>query len=311
MNQTWRITALVFLMTFSAMCAHAGFWALPIEAELDLADRVVVGRIVRIAEHKTKYDGDMRTGLATISVDETLKGPAEKTIVIRIVTRMTAGPGHTMQSPPRVYARGDSGIWVIMRDGTPSHGYGLLDLRRLPEIKAHLAGLGRRTWSPASGGIRIWAGAAGSVDEDYMGRQRVMVAVRNVGERPVHLPLSFYDGIVRAVARHEGGTPYELRGIGDRSGRRDDMVCVPLEPGRTRYMHWDGADYGAFLFPPDAPPGSYTLRATLSNDRTEGVTRGNKKRRVKAWTGTVVSEPSSVRLKAKPPGKGDGGETGR
>jgi hypothetical protein len=53
--------AIVAVWAFSA---HAGFWALPIDAELDLAEGVVVGKITRIEPTGTKHAGKMQLGKA-------------------------------------------------------------------------------------------------------------------------------------------------------------------------------------------------------------------------------------------------------
>jgi hypothetical protein len=283
----------------SALPAYAGFWALPIEAALDLADRVVVGKITGIDGIHSEYDGQMQLGKATISVDEALKGSNEKTISISVVTRIEHDLAFAMQSAPHRYAQGDSGIWVVMPDGRPSHGYCLLGVKQLEEVKKHLAMLEQRKWSSAVGGIQVWVGGAES-RAGYVQRQAVMFAVKNVGKKAVYLPLSHYRGIVTVVAQHESGKQYELRGIGNQSEERRTMVCDPLESGRTRYMHWDGENDGAFLFPKDAPLGAYTIRGVLANDSTAGQTRALHSPSVQPWTGKVASEPAVVIVKDRP-----------
>jgi hypothetical protein len=293
------------LVAYAAIPAYAGFWALPIEAELDLADRIVAGKIIKIDPIQGDQAGNMRMGRATIAVDETLKGAKADTIEATVVVHLDHGDG--MQSPPRIYNKGNSGIWVIMPDGRPSHGYGLLVVNRLREVKDHLAMLEKREWSTPVGGIQVWVGGTDS-QPGHAARQAVLFAVKNVGKESIYLPRSLYSGIVTVVAQHEDGRQYELRGAGDQCEMRTEMVCEPLEPGRTRYMHWDGEDYGAFQFPKDALHGRYTVRGVLATDRKEGVTRGRDRRSVQVWTGRVASDSTMILARERQPEPSVGGD---
>jgi hypothetical protein len=195
-----------------------------------------------------------------------------------------------MQSPPHVYKQGDSGIWVIMKDSRPSHGYGLLDLKRIGEVKGYLTMLEKRRWSETVNGIQVWVGVASARRWRGDGHQ-VMFAARNVGKETVYLPRSIYSGVTSVVAQDENGKQFELRGGGLQLEPHGRMMCQPLEPGRTHYMHWDGFNAMWYKLPEDAPPGTYTVIGTLTNDRTEGQSWG-KDPVVRPWCGEVKSYPA-------------------
>ena len=282
------------LGAFLVKQAVAGFTAMPLKANLDLAQTVVVGKITDIAREKEEHHGNLVWGSATVTVSGVLKGEKANTVKMTVVMQMPPEPA---QSPPHVYRVGDEGIWVIMPDGRPSHGYGLLDKRRLDEVKAALADLDKRVWSEEVSGLKVWAGAA---KHDWHPRnpQQVVFAVKNVSKSTIWLPRPLYDGVVTAIARDSAGKEFELRGLGDRQPPDGRAVCRPLEPGKTRYMHPNSEDYGFIMVPRDMPPGKYTVTVSLANTH-EGQTPGESKP-VNAWQGKVTATPFPLEIPSPP-----------
>jgi len=187
--------------------------------------------------------------------------------------------------PPHVYRKGDEGVWIIMSSGRPSHGYGLLKKKRLDEIKRMLRELDKRVWSKPINGIKVWVGAElkGPSWRSHHGRG-LMFAVKNVSDKTIYLPLSQYRGIVTGQLRDSAGKEFKLTGFGNRSERgHRPLLCEPLPPRATRYMHPDGADYGFFRLPKDLPAGDYTATITLGNEEADGLQRRPDRKPVKPW----------------------------
>lgn len=291
------------LGAFLVTRALAGFTAMPLKAELDLAETVVVGKIIGINEDKRDYDGKLVWGRASIMPSRVLKGGKDRTpgaglITISVVMQLDYDLTWQMQSPPKVYKKNDEGIWLIMANGQPSHGYGLLDKDRLKEVEALLDELDKRVWSDEVGGLKVWAGAP---KHDWHPRdpQQVVFAVKNVSKSTIWLPHSCYQGLVTAIVRDAAGKEVELLGIGEGIPPEGRSVCYLLEPGRTRYMHPDGADYGFIVIPRDLSPGKYTVTVALAN-MNDGETPSAEPKPVDAWKGKVVAPSFTLEI-PKPP----------
>lgn len=282
------ILGLLFLST-----VFAGPVPMPLKAHLDLAKTVVVGKITDIV--KEKEEGNVVQGTATIAVSETLKGtPAKEiktTVVMYLDTKSSAG----MASPPRVYSKGDEGIFVITPDDRPSHSYGLLPKDRLKEVKAALEELDKRTWSDEVNGLKVWA-CADTENPRTMDRGGVIFAVKNVSEKPIYLPYARVKGVVSAVARDSSGKEFPAIDSG-RPASDPSASRPPLEPGETRYMHPYEENYGAIRISNDLPPGKYTITITLDNEVADGK-RAEKP--VKLWTGKIVAPSVTIEIPKTP-----------
>jgi hypothetical protein len=286
------------LTIISIPIAQAGFGALPLEAELDIAQKIVVGKITKIEVTKIEYDGKMQSGTATISVEETLKGGDEKTVTTSVVMRLDREIDEKMQSPPRVFKVGDEGIWLIMEDNKPSHGYGLLERSKLEEIKKNLKMLNERKWSDAARGIKVWTGIVKFLSGNRSS-YGVIFAVKNVSDSTIYLPRSLYSGIVSVIAENKDGKQIALHGLGDQVESKDNLMCMPLLPNQIRYMHWDGENYGCYLIPKGFAPGKYKVRGTLSNDKAVGSLNGPKEERKSLWTGKITSPDAVLTVEEK------------
>jgi len=284
------------LCAFLVTHAVAGFIAMPLKADLDLAQTVVVGKITDIARKMGQRDGKLVWGRATVAVSDVLKGGKTKKMKMTVAMRVDREYG--AQSPPRVYSVGDEGIWVIMPDGRPSHGYGLLDKKRVEEVKSALADLDKRVWSEVVTGLKVWAGAA-KHDWNPRNPQQVVFAVKNISKSTLWLPRPMYQGAITAIARDSSGKEFELRGGGPRHSPEGRAVCRPLEPGKTKYMHPYGENYGFIVIPRDLPPGKYTVTVTLANTR-DGNKAGGESKPVDAWKGKVAAPPFALEI-PKPP----------
>jgi len=281
----------------------AGFTAMPLKAELDLAQNVVVGKITDIAKEKEEYEGKLVRGLATVAVSEVLKGQETNEAKMAVVMQMDRDLASMMQSPSHVYRAGDEGIWVIMSDGQPSHGYGLLGKDRLQEVKAALEELDKRTWSEEVSGLKVWAAADMKNLQGRRLKGTVMFAVKNVSEKPIYLPRPMYETVLTAVARDSSGKEFPLCGIGMGRGTPEPPLVsqAVLRPGETRYLNPDGENYGFFVIPKDLPPGEYSITVRLANTVAEGhLGAMRNEKTVVLWTGSIAAPVFTIEIPAEP-----------
>jgi hypothetical protein len=132
------ITAALVVLAALPQLAPAGFWALPLEAEIDRAEAIVLGKLVRIEPTRREHEGRMTYARGVIAVREMLKGTPSREVSLIVVSALDHDLGGQMQSPPRVHRVGQDGIWIIV-GGRPSHGYGLLPQSRLDEVRTILS----------------------------------------------------------------------------------------------------------------------------------------------------------------------------
>jgi hypothetical protein len=198
---------------------------------------------------------------------------------------------------------GDEGIWVIMSDGRPSHGYGLLGEDRLQEVKAALEELNKRTWSEEVSGLKVWAAGDLKNPQGLRLKGTVMFAVKNVSEKPVYLSRPMYKTVLTAVARDSSGKEFPLRGIGMGRGTPEPPLVsrAVLQPGETRYLHPYGENYGFFAIPTDLPPGEYSITVRLANTVAEGYLGAMPDENpVMLWTGSIAAPVFTVEIPAEP-----------
>ncbi|HUT34086.1 MAG TPA: hypothetical protein VNE39_11430 [Planctomycetota bacterium] len=280
--------------------ALAGFWALPLGAEIDRADAVVLGKLVRATPSRTDHDGQMITSRGTISVRETLKGEAAKEVTITLVTALAWEAARQMQSPPRIYRVGDEGIWVIV-EGRPSHGYGVLPENRAQEVRDTVARLARREWSQPVSGLRCWA-ALVKETEVALARPphlpRLIFAVQNVSKDTLYLPLAIYSNVLAAYAQDKEGNRHEIKGAGAQHEGKAPLHCLPLGAGGTRYMHPDGENYGYFVIPSTLPPGEYQIFVSFGN-ALDGRMYNDEP--AQAWKGRLTAPPLRLTIPPRVP----------
>jgi len=284
----------VCLTALSAGEAVAGPVPLPLQAELDLAQTVVVGKITGAV-----CNGDAQQATAEVTVSEVLKGPKADKILIKIAIEVPPGAA----SAQRVYRGDEEGIWIIMSDRRPSQAYGLLGKERLAEVKALLAALEARTWSDEVNGLRAWAGAIR--DERLDPRPCVVFAVRNVSPSALWLPRSTYPGVVTATLRDAAGEEKEIKPPVDKQylSFRGATCCRELESGQTCYLHPVGENCGYLRIPENLPAGKYTVTVTLTHTAGEGFAAGPRRKSepVNAWKGKVTAPSFALEIPEPPP----------
>ncbi|MHC4563501.1 MAG: hypothetical protein ACYS8X_12105 [Planctomycetota bacterium] len=304
-----QIISVIAFLTFGLLAfrtAFGGLPSLPLRADVDLAEFVVVGKILEIEKAKEDHNGDLIWGRATLQVREVLKGEAAERLQITVVMHLAKGLSMDMASPPHVYHNGDEGIWVIRPDGRPSHAYGLLRLERLDEVKRILRELDNRIWSQEVGGLQVCA----EVVTDAYGhgpssRPIVIFAVKNVSDDAIWVPDAAYANVVKAVARHADGREFILSSLGERLpvDENGSLRCERLQPGEIRYMHPNGENYGSLRTPKKLPAGEYRISVTLSNIAKGVVRRGpTAGEPIDAWQGSVTAPPVTMTISKGPDG---------
>jgi len=272
------------LLLFVALEAFCGPMPMPIEADLDLAARVVVGKIVAL-EPKERGGSYVTWATATIDVRRTLKGEPQDTLHCIVATEVDPAHAMAMASPPRVHRIGDDGIWLVLPDGDLSHFYGLLEEKDEPIVKRFLAELEHRTWSEPANGLRAWSKPT-QADYRRKGALPVVIfAVQNVTDHVVYCPMAT-ENVVRLLAVDAAGVERTVR-EDDEQRDNEKVYCLALQPEQIRYLH----RYESFIYPGRLlPPGKYDLTVILSNTRERGQWEGKD---VEAWTGEV-SAPAIV-----------------
>ena len=93
----------------------AGPLPMPLEVHLDLAEHIVVGKLTQMQETDVRRGNGVRWARATVTVRETLKGQSAK--ALSFLAASLVDPNYGGSSPPHVYKKGDSGIWIILPGG--------------------------------------------------------------------------------------------------------------------------------------------------------------------------------------------------
>ena len=166
--------------------ATAGPVPLPLDGELDLAQTIVLGKIVSLKDASTDSSG-VEKATATIEVQEVLKGPKDaKTLDVPVATLVPKeAPAAEIASLPRTYKKGDEGIWVIMPGGELSACHGLQKATDRKLVQDALADVERRFWATPANGLAAWAGLS-KFDSSLKGQ--LMFAVKNVSKVSIYLP---------------------------------------------------------------------------------------------------------------------------
>jgi len=259
-----------------------------LEACLDEAECVVVGRITQIEEKDfPRVNPEIHWGLATVVVKEVLKGHSPKTVQFYVVTEVEASyQGSTLFQTRRV---GDSGIWIIDAQGRVPPASLLLSEERAADVRRILNPSGERGWSEPVNGLRISAGAASD---------NVVLVAHNVSRAYIYLPFSPpvqqttvppKPGFLQATAKSRDGRNHVLS-LDDALPPSEAVPCVKVSPGKAIYLPGALGEFG-FCFDrrQQLPPGPYSVVVTYKNQQAEGEAKDETGRpvRVTAWTGEL------------------------
>jgi hypothetical protein len=269
--------------------AMAGPIPMPLEAQLDLSERVVIGKLTQIDNSIPQKDSQIRWGKATVAVQEVLKG--EKTGEITFLATTGVGPDYGGSWAVPVYKVGVSGIWLIMPDGTVNER---LDEKQKVDVVRKLKFLETRTWSMEVSGLKAWAGV---VQPEYSNNPVIIFAVQNVSKEDIYYPVAHARGVITATAESTDKTILNYVAY---PGRPDKKVsCRKLAPGEIVYLHphyscIDLAWQGKF------PPGEYLVTVTYRNDLDgEKTVSPAENSPVQIWKGELKAPPVKLTLPEK------------
>ena len=273
--------------------AMAGAVPMPLEANLDMARNIVLGRITQIEDPNVPNTNGISWGQATVEINEVLKGDQAKTISFRVATEVSRDYGGS--SPPRIRRVGDSGIWLIDTTGTVSHSFGLLPEARKSDIKQILKTLAERKWSEPVAGLQAWAAVVYpdySPNLDNPSRNPVIIyAVKNVSDANIFVPVAHQTGFITAnVVGQDGKTiDYILGNVEPRNS--ETVFCHKLSPGKTVYLH---PAYTCINLAKrqELLPGKYSVVICCENEKKGEIADGPARRvQVSAWKGVLKAPP--------------------
>lgn len=258
----------------------------PLEAQLDLAETVVSGTIVKLEPDPKERDMALRHGTATIEVKETLKGAHRPSVLVTVEISVTKD--YRGCSIPSIRKLGDSGIWVILPGGWLPRGYGLLPDKDKESVQKALKGLAERKWSEEAGGLKVWAG----VVRAYDGRDVILFAAKNVGAGDLFYPIPDNSGVALMAVVGADGKTYSPRAKAAKApDPKERVFCWKAAPGETVYLH----PMYSWIDPLrdfDLPPGTYSVTVTYENQREGRFSpRAEGSVPISAWKGKL-SAPS-------------------
>jgi hypothetical protein len=272
----------------------------PLIVALDLADHVVVGKLVGIEELVDPDGGSgngVRWGRATVEVRETLKGEKVEKVAFKVATWVT--PDYGGSSPPRVYKVGNEGIWVTLQyrdEQVVNPSWGLLRPSQLDEVRKHLKELQDRQWSDEVGGLRVWAGVT---NPDYSPRPVVVFCVKNFANKDVHCLTEGNTGLLSASVEDETGKARDCDLYWGRTADKDrPPAAYVLKPGEIMYLHpyYSWLDVGR-----DLAPGKYRVTVSMANRTAAGrlYPLRDSEKEVPLWTGQVSAKPVTLTVPEK------------
>ncbi len=278
---TWTVLPAVVLTCCFTHYALAGPLPMPLVCHLDLADRIVVGKIVKMGSLRGEPGNIARDCTATVEVRETLKGRPVKTVDITVAGWLNRKNAHFMASPPTVRKVGDDGIWLI--NPPWSLRAGLSSISQRDTFKKLLAELNSRKWSKEVNSLRAWARMV-HYPHDRPRGSVLIFAVQNASKKRVMYRALFRGCVLRLSARDERGKVYaRLAGAG--AGHLINW----LDPQQIAYVHpaW------SYILPerhlPALPPGKYSLTVTLES----------KGSAPDLWEGKLSAPPVTLVVPAK------------
>lgn len=267
---------------------------MPLEAQLDIASNVVLGKITAIEPVKENIGPGSYCGKATIAVEEALKGEPLKAIQFNVVTG--ADPIFMQQSASIVHSQkvGDAGIWVV-QGGWSSQETGLIPESRKMEVQSALKTLAERKWSEPANGLRACAVV---VHPEWERNPVLLFAVNNVSKETLYVPHPGTPGFVCATVtdREDNRIGYVLL---PGPHRMHTLYCDTLPPGGTLYLH---PDYSFIDLARHERLGSgkYSVVVYCQNERTEGEANRAENNRVTAWIGELSAPPVGLEIAAPP-----------
>jgi hypothetical protein len=282
------IVAVAMICSLRASLAWAGAGPMPLEAQLDLAQDVVCGELIKLEPIPEVGNNSVHLAIATVAISETLKGDSVGKIKFRVIVKVDSEyEGAAVLQSHRL---GEVGIWSIAADGTIDNTYGLLPLERRDEVQRILMMLAERKWSEPVEGVQIWVMEVAK--EAAWGHGRAILAVRNCSDAVVYFPVPTQYGFVKLTKITKAGEETTDLHPGFMSRR---VYCHPLAPGEIRYIH-PVYSFISLTERGKAPVGVFQFVLSCQNSNELGQTGGTgPTSSVRAWCGKLQTAPIAIR----------------
>jgi hypothetical protein len=275
MNEFCKAAVLGILVLCRTQYVSAGPVPMPLEAQLDLASDVVVGRITRITPVDENRGPGSHCGRVTVAIRETLKGRPAKTLQFLGMTALDPDWGGAQ--PHHACQVGQDGVWVIENGWAPQAGP--LPTNKKPEVAKDLNDLRERKWSQPVNGLRAWAAVTESV---------IIFAVKNDSNVDIFVPYEVETGVVTATVTDDIGAATGLV-LRPNESRSRAVSYKKLPAGQLIYLH---PDYSSIDLArrQHLAPGRYSVVISCRNAPIKGSAAArisDSSDSVTAWTGEV------------------------
>jgi|GEM_PF-2423726 len=263
---------------------------LPLAAYLDMADTVVVGKVIDIADASSDRLHQTRISEAAISVSEVLKGFASKIVKIKCISWVD--PGYRFQSSIQPVKNGASGIWAIDHDGflEPVSLRSYISEDCKADVVNKLKLLSECKWSKPVNGLRAKAAV---IPPGKFGHPIIIFTVQNISKNKLFVPDESTVGFVTANARIDN-KDFSYKLIPKDTGIAC-MLCSRLSPNEIIYLQ-PGYSTIDLRWNQSMPIGEYTVNITCRNTRTTALytPTTSTAKSVDVWTGKLTASAKLI-----------------
>lgn len=286
-----QITLMIVAFQLFMQILTAGPVPMPMEAYLEEAKSVVVGKMVRIQEDKIQpnHNGDVQ-GTATINVSRVLRGETIENISFRVYTRVVPAP--RARYPDTYNREGLEGIWLINKEGELSSDYGYISLSKLNYIQEKVRGIQERKWSNVVNGLKARAHVIYETCSRKLEKPIIVFGIKNVSDKVIYYPSQFQKGVVSAIVVNAEKKKYEYYSRGFSKKMDNTVYCREINSGETIFLHPYYTCLG-LIRKLELPQGKYTVYVKYHNDRPQDD------RTKKSWKGTLNAPPIELIIETK------------
>jgi hypothetical protein len=239
--------------------ALAGALPMPLEAQLDMAKSVLIGKITQIEKSDFNKGFGVQWGRAHVEVEEMLKGVPTEFVEFYIAIGFD-DPNYPIKaaSPPRIYGVGRSGIWLVGDNDFVMDYYGLLENYKKTEVQNILKMFEERKWSEPVNGLQAWAMV---VKPEYHNNQVIIFAVQNISDSNIFIPSELISGTIMATATNDKGKTYDYD-----LGISTSFYNGKLSKNQIAYLH-PNYSFIDLAWRQKLPPGRYSVVIQCYNGR--------------------------------------------
>ncbi len=263
---------------------------LPLAAYLDMAESVVVGKVVDIKDASPDISQQTRISDATIEVSEVLKGSPSKIAKMKCISWMR--PDYRFQSSIQPVKTGASGIWAIDHDGflEPISLRSYISEDCKPDVVDKLKLLSECKWSKPVNGLRAKAAV---IPPGKFGHPIIIFTVQNISKNKLFVPDESTMGFITASAKI-GNKDFSYKLIPKDKGIAC-MLCRKISPNEIVYLQ-PGYSAIDLRWNQSMPIGEYTVNITCRNTQTTALytPTTSTAKSVDVWTGKLTASAKLI-----------------